>query len=73
MVKVKSNMIAHLGAKFLGSLRLKSIDCFLLIAKFIKPAHNDYTMPVLANYVGCLSPTGDEFFKHYIHMKPQFI
>ena len=53
--------------EFLWSLRLKSRDSFLLIAEFIKPAYNDLTMPVLADYVGCLSPTGDEFFKHYIH------
>ena len=59
--------------KFLWSLNLKSRDCFLLINEFIEPAPNDYTMPVHANFVGSLSPTGNEFFEKYIHMKPQFI
>ena len=48
-----------------------------MILEFIFPATDDYSMPistpVLGNFVGSLSPMGSEFFKGYIHMKPQFI
>ena len=53
--------------EFLWSLILKSRASFLLILEFIEPTYKNYTMPVLANFVGSLSPFGDEFFKHYIH------
>ena len=53
--------------EFLWSLKLKSRASFLLILEFIEPVPNDYSMPIFANFVGYLSPTGDEFFRHYIH------
>ena len=46
-----------------------------MILEFIVPfiKLEDYTMPVLQDLLICLSPDGNEFFKGYIQMKPQWM
>ena len=58
-------MASHIGTQ----------NQLLMILEFIPPVTelNDYTMPVLSNFVGSLSPVGSEFFAGYILGQPHWI
>ena len=61
------NVPTSSAVEFLHTLKLKSRASFLLILAFIRPKPRDYTMPVLKNLLGKLSPNGDQFFDKYIY------